>query len=84
LPGAGLLGLSRAWMSAGAGAVVATLWPVPDAPSAVMEGFYRELPREAAAGAPEALRRAQLQVLRRPGAEARPADWAQFFVMGKE
>ena len=41
--GAGLLGLTRAWMMAGARAVVATNWPVPDIDGDLIPDFYRHL-----------------------------------------
>ena len=44
--GAGLLGLTRAWMMAGAKAVVATNWPVPDADGDLIPSFYRHLRSE--------------------------------------
>lgn len=87
LAGAGLLGLSRAWLAAGAGAVVATLWPVDDGRSRFMEVLYAALPARPdgmAEGAAAALRAAQVKALREPGGLARPAVWAQYFVVGKE
>jgi tetratricopeptide (TPR) repeat protein len=39
--GAGLLGLTRAWLMAGSEAVVASLWAVPDGSGALFEGYYR-------------------------------------------
>ena len=64
--GQGVLGLQRAFQAAGARAVVASLWKVDDAATAVlMERFYanlwaKKLPKL------EALRQAQLDVLRDP------------------
>jgi CHAT domain-containing protein/tetratricopeptide (TPR) repeat protein len=66
VPGEGLLGLQRAFQVAGARALVASLWKVDDAATAVlMEEFYtnlckRKLPKL------EALRQAQRTVLREP------------------
>jgi CHAT domain-containing protein len=72
--GQGVLGLQRAFHAAGARAVVASLWKVDDAATAtLMERFYtnlwtKRLPKL------EALRQAQLDVLRDPSlAEARRA-----------
>jgi CHAT domain-containing protein/tetratricopeptide (TPR) repeat protein len=65
--GQGVLGLQRAFQAAGARAVVASLWKVDDAATAVlMKQFYtnlwtRKLPRL------EALRQAQIAVLNNPG-----------------
>jgi CHAT domain-containing protein/Tfp pilus assembly protein PilF len=63
----GLMGLQRAFQTAGARAVVASLWKVDDAATTVlMEQFYtnrwsRKMPKL------EALRQAQLTVLNNPG-----------------
>jgi CHAT domain-containing protein len=64
--GEGVLGLQRAFHQAGARPVVASLWKVDDAATAVlMEEFYANLWQK---GLPnvEALRRAQLAVLEQP------------------
>ncbi len=64
--GEGLLGLQRAFAVAGCRTVVASLWSVDDAATAVlMERFYLHLWGKKMP-ALEALRRAQLEVLRRP------------------
>jgi CHAT domain-containing protein len=62
--GEGVLGLQRAFQVSGAGAVVATLWPVEDdATRALMTEFYRNLWGRKLPKA-EALRQAQLRLLR--------------------
>jgi CHAT domain-containing protein/tetratricopeptide (TPR) repeat protein len=94
--GEGLLGLQRAFQVAGAGAVVASLWTVPDTPTQnLMSRFYRNHWRD---GLPprEALRAAQLEMLRdgsrrglipleggvpRPD-RAPPYYWAAFVLSG--
>ncbi|HVV43988.1 MAG TPA: CHAT domain-containing protein, partial [Bryobacteraceae bacterium] len=44
LPGTGLMGLTRAWIGAGARSVLATRWDIPDeAGAAMMVEFYRAL-----------------------------------------
>ncbi|MBI4877820.1 MAG: CHAT domain-containing protein, partial [Acidobacteria bacterium] len=51
LPGAGLIGLTRAWLAGGAERVVASLWPTPDDVSELFLAFYSHLgsdPRGAA------------------------------------
>jgi CHAT domain-containing protein len=80
LAGEGLLGLAWAFQYAGARSVVASLWEVSDRSTAeLMRGFYRRLGE----GLPkaEALRRAQVQLLRRP-ATSPPWFWAAFTVIG--
>ncbi len=88
LPGVGLLGLGRAWLSAGAGAVVASQWPVSDDGGEMFVAFYRHLgdagterPAQAAA---IALRRAQQDMLRSGGWRGAPKYWASYFVAGKD
>ena len=77
--GAGLLGLARAWMMAGARAVVATNWPVPDADGDLIPAFYRHLRSSSTA---EALRRSQLEVIHSGTWQAAPSYWAAFQVVG--
>ncbi len=65
--GEGLLGLQRAFQSAGARTVVASLWSVPDIETRMlMEEFYTNLWTRKL-GALESLRRAQLVMLRGDG-----------------
>ena len=80
LVGEGVLGLTAAFIGAGAGAVVATLWPVDDAvTTGLMKDFYGGLARGLPAAA--ALREAQLGV--RDRAKTRhPFYWAGFVVTG--
>ena len=59
----GIAGLTRAFMTAGAPSVIATLWEVPDVPTArLVQGFYGAY----LAGTPkdEALREAQIRLLK--------------------
>jgi CHAT domain-containing protein len=79
--GEGLLSLSRAFMHAGARAVVATAWSVSDRETAwLMRRFYAAL-RDGAAP-DEALRRAQLEALGSRGAHSAANVWAAFVVLG--
>lgn len=65
LPGAGRMGLTRAWIGAGAQAVVATQWDVADdAAQSLMTQFYSALRASRQRGAAFALRDAQMAVLR--------------------
>jgi CHAT domain-containing protein len=77
--GAGLLGLTRAWMMAGARAVVATHWPVPDVDGDLMPAFYQFLSTNSTA---EALRRSQVELIHSGTWQASPSYWAAFQVMG--
>ncbi|HUP43266.1 MAG TPA: CHAT domain-containing protein [Thermoanaerobaculia bacterium] len=85
LTGEGVLGLTRAFHYAGARTVVSSLWKVSDQATALlMESFYRHLLK--GQGKAEALRRAQLELLR-GGTEAaagrsHPFYWAAFQVHG--
>jgi CHAT domain-containing protein len=63
----GVLGLQRGFHEAGARTLAASLWDVSDAATSVlMEEFYHHLWQAQAPGKLEALRRAQLAVLRDP------------------
>jgi CHAT domain-containing protein len=65
--GEGLLGLQSAFHTAGARAVVVSLWNISDpATSVLMEEFYANLWGKERLAPLEALRRAQLAVLRHP------------------
>jgi len=76
--GEGVLGLARAFVMAGAGAVVATRWPVGDVAADVMGAFYRDL----AAGQPaeDAVRGAALAERRDPRT-AHPFYWAGWMLI---
>ena len=80
--GEGLESLSRAFIHSGARAVAATLWAVNDRQtSRLMPLFYTALK----AGAPpdQALRSAQLEMIKTGGADASPLNWAGFVLMGR-
>jgi len=77
--GAGLLGLTRAWMMAGARAVVATNWPVPDANGDLIPAFYQHLRTSSAA---EDVRRSQVEQIHSGTWQAAPSYWAAFQVTG--
>ncbi len=86
VPASGLLGLARAWLEAGAKAVIATQWPVPDDSGKLFLKFYDHL-RNSDRGdrlAPaEALRRAQVEALRSSGSESEPLYWAAYEIFGR-
>lgn len=87
LPGSGLMGLTRAWIGAGAEAVLATSWDIPDEDGkTVMVRFYRALRAHPERGPADALRRAQMEVL--ASSLARHARgmariWAAYFLLGR-
>jgi len=70
-------GLNRAFLYAGAGGVVSSLWSVSDqSTSRLMEHFYGLLPSNTAA---EALRQAQIRLMKEYPA---PLHWAPFYLVG--
>jgi CHAT domain-containing protein len=84
LPSAGLMGLTRAWIGAGAMSVVATQWDIPDdTAQGLMTDFYRELRADPRHGVASALRNAQLSALRRPDGRKKPESWAGYFLLSR-
>jgi len=80
LPGEGLLGISSAFLSAGASSIVATLWPVDDRVTArLVERFYAELARGNSVG--KSLARAQQALAQKPST-SHPFYWAGFVLVG--
>lgn len=80
LSGEGVLGLSSAFLCAGVEAVVASLWDVPDRPTArLVERFYAALAD--GHGAAAALARARA-VMRSDPATRHPYYWAGFVLVG--
>jgi CHAT domain-containing protein/Tfp pilus assembly protein PilF len=78
--GEGILGLTRAFQYAGARSVLASLWGVSDASTADwMVHFYGRLKRGASKD--DAVRKAQLEMMRRPGS-SHPYHWAAFQLSG--
>ena len=76
--GDGVIGLSRAFLAAGARSVVVSLWYVPDGVTAdLMLAFYRALARTHDKAV--ALRRAMLETRAR---HPDPLAWAGFFLVG--
>ena len=77
--GAGLLGLTRAWLAAGAGQVLATQWQVEDSRGDLLPRFFEQYSGVRAA---EALRRSQVAMLNSGSWQADPAYWAAFQLTG--
>jgi CHAT domain-containing protein len=84
LPGTGLLGLTRAWLTAGARAVVSSRWPTPDEDGPLFKALYRNLRSERRADPGQALRAAQLEMIRSGGWHAQPQYWGAYYVIGGE
>lgn len=79
ISGDGVIGLSRAFMIAGARRVVVSLWQVPDDSTAeLMQQFYAE--RQKAPDA-QALRSAMLETMK---SYPEPLNWAPFLMMGHD
>jgi CHAT domain-containing protein/tetratricopeptide (TPR) repeat protein len=88
VPSAGLLGLSRAWLLAGAAAVVASAWPTPDDSGRFFSSFYSHL-QAAKTGsmgqrAAYALGQAQLEMRRGGGYTSSPSYWAAYSIVSRE
>ena len=78
ISGDGVIGLSRAFLAAGARDVVSSLWYVPDNATAdLMLAFYTALPRTQ--GKAAAMRQAMLETRTR---HPDPLAWAGFIVIG--
>jgi CHAT domain-containing protein len=88
VPGAGLQGLSRAWLLAGASAVVVSNWPTPDDSGKFFSAFYDHFDHiksgDTAQRAALALRQAQLDMLHGSGYKTSPQFWGAFAVIAKE
>jgi CHAT domain-containing protein len=79
ITGDGVLGLSRAWLGAGASSVVVSLWAVNDeSTAALMVEFYRSMQSGHDRG--QALRQAILKTMQQYPS---PKDWAAFTLMGQ-
>jgi CHAT domain-containing protein len=75
LPGTGLLGLTRAWLMAGAHSVIGSNWATPDESGALFGALYRDL--SGSPGSPAvALRAAQLEMIRSGAGVPSPATGA--------
>jgi CHAT domain-containing protein len=84
LPGTGLLGLTRAWLIAGAQSVLASRWATPDGEGDLFHAFYRTLSSQRHADPSQALRAAQLEMIRAGGWRGQPRYWGTYFVVGNQ
>jgi len=81
--GEGVVGLSRAFLAAGAPCVVSSLWAVSDeSTSLLMRAFYKSMVRDERS-AVTALNEARLELMRTSGYE-HPFYWAPFIAVGSE
>jgi len=77
--GAGLLGLTRAWLMAGASTVISTTWPVEDNSGGIFARFYFYLRNHSAA---EALQLSQREAAHSRTGRQGPENWAMYQVTG--
>jgi CHAT domain-containing protein len=88
LPGAGLGGLTRAWLLSGAQAVTASHWATTDDTGELFRVFYEALRRSdnplSARECARALRAAQREMLRSGSWRAQPRHWGAYFVIGRD
>jgi CHAT domain-containing protein/tetratricopeptide (TPR) repeat protein len=81
--GEGVVGLSRAFLAAGAPCVVSSLWPVSDeSTSLLMRSFYRSMAKRKRT-AVEALNEARLELMN-TDAYGHPFHWAAFIAIGSD
>ncbi|NES23239.1 MAG: CHAT domain-containing protein, partial [Symploca sp. SIO3E6] len=79
IAGDGVIGLSRSLMLAGVPSIIASLWSVPDAPTAsLMTEFYRNW--QQTGNKAQALRQAMLTTMK---THPNPRDWAAFTLIGE-
>jgi CHAT domain-containing protein len=90
LPGAGLIGLSRAWLLAGAAGVVVSAWPTPDDSGDFFSSFYSHLQGPTSDSGPMARRAAialqqtQVEMQHKAGYRGLPSFWAAYSIVAKE
>lgn len=81
LPGTGLMGLTRAWLTAGARSVLGSRWATPDEEGALFAAFYSDYGANGVDAA-AALARAQIRMIREGGWRSKPSYWGAWFVVG--
>jgi CHAT domain-containing protein len=88
VPSAGLLGLSRAWLLAGATAVIASAWPTPDSSGRFFSSFYSHLHALKSGSLSQraalALAETQLEMRQSSGFTSSPSYWAAYSIVSKE
>jgi CHAT domain-containing protein len=79
ITGDGVIGLPRAFITAGTPSIIASLWRVPDESTAfLMPEFYRQLEKNRDKA--RALRQAMLETKKK---YPNPSDWAAFIFIGE-
>jgi CHAT domain-containing protein len=82
LPNSGRMGLTRAWLGAGANSVVATQWDLEDRDAQLfITRFYTALRANPGKGVAAALREAQLASLRANSSSV--AQWAGYYLLSR-
>jgi tetratricopeptide (TPR) repeat protein len=84
LPDSGVVGLARAWLAAGARAVVVSHWPTPDDTGELFRSFYGHLKASGGADVAKALARAQIDMIESKTWRSAPGLWAAYFAMGRD
>ena len=87
LPGAGLVGLSRAWLLAGASAVIVSAWPTPDDSGQFFSTFYSHFQKTTgpiAQRAAVALQQTQAGMQAGGGYRSDASFWAAYSIIAKE
>ena len=84
MPDSGLVGLARAWLAAGASAVVASHWSTPDDTGELFRSFYSHLNADGGADVATALSRAQIDMIESNTWRSAPGQWAAYFVIGRD
>lgn len=83
--GTGVLGLTRAWLLAGARAVVGSRWPVADNTGDLFRSFYSHLASSPGrTGYSSALQQAKLDMLRSGTWRSDPNYWGAFYLVTKD
>lgn len=79
LSGDGVIGLARAFISAGVPSAIVSLWAIPDSPTAdLMAEFYRNLQQN-----PDKARALRLAMLATMKQYPNPRDWGAFILIGE-
>lgn len=90
VPSAGLIGLGRAWLLAGAAAVMVSAWPTPDDSGDFFSDFYSRLHAKdvktatLAQRASAALQETQVDMQRSAGYRNSPSFWAAYSIISEE